>query len=369
MNKKFALLFITLLALCVAGSASAQTALKDVYKKEFLIGAALNEAEFSEVDMRSATLAKAQFNTISPENALKWESVHPKPGVYEFGAADRYVEFGEKNGMAIIGHTLVWHGQTPRWVFQDSAGQPIGREALLERMRDHIYTVVGRYKGRIKGWDVVNEALNEDGSLRKSSWMKIIGEEYIVKAFEFAHEADPAAELYYNDYSLENAPKREGAVALIKKLQAAGVRVAAVGLQGHYKMDWPSMEQVDTTIKVFSSLGVKVNITELDIDVVPATQQNRGADLSVNNYRVMKEDIYANGLPDSVQLELAKRYGDLFSVFVEHADVVGRVTFWGVTDGNSWLNTRGRVNYPLLFDRNGNPKPAFDAVVKAGQKL
>ncbi len=164
--------------------------------------------------------------------------------------------------------------------FRIVPGKPISREALLERMRDHIHTVVGRYKGKIKGWDVVNEALNEDGSLRETPWLKIIGEEYIVKAFEFAHEADPNAEMYYNDYSLENAPKREGAIALIRKLQAAGVHVAAVGLQGHYKMDWPSTGQVDSTIKAFAALGLKVNITELDIDVVPATQLNRGADLA-----------------------------------------------------------------------------------------
>ena len=367
-KKQFALLSAGVLVLCAADNAFAQPVLKDVFKNHFLIGAALNDAEFSGTDQRDALLAKTQFNTITPENVLKWGLVHPKPGVYNFDASDRYVEFGEKNGMVIIGHTLVWHNQTPAWVFQDSTGKPISREALLERMRDHIHTVVGRYKGKIKGWDVVNEALNEDGSLRESPWLKIIGEEYLVKAFEFAREADPSVELYYNDYSLENAPKREGAVALIKKLQAADVNVAGVGLQGHYKMDWPRVAQVDSTIEAFAKLGVKVNITELDIDVVPATQVNRGADLSVNNYHVIKEDIYANGLPDSVQMELAKRYGDLFSVFVKHIGVVGRVTFWGVTDGDSWLNSHGRVNYPLLFDRNGKPKPAFDAVVKAGQK-
>jgi endo-1,4-beta-xylanase len=368
MKKNFAPLLVGLLALCVADNAVAQTLLKDVFKNHFLIGAALNDAQCSGVDEQGALLAKAQFNTITPENVLKWERVHPGPGVYNFDPSDRYVEFGEKNGMVIIGHTLVWHNQTPLWVFQDSSGKPISREALLERMRDHIHTVVGRYKGKIKGWDVVNEALNEDGSLRESPWLKIIGEEYIVRAFEFAREADPGVELYYNDFSLENAPKREGAIALIKKLQAADVQVAAVGLQGHYKMDWPRTEQVDSTIEAFVKLGVKVNITELDIDVVPATQRNRGADLSMNSYHVVREDLYANGLPDSVQMELAKRYGDLFSVFVKHIGIVGRVTFWGVTDGDSWLNSRGRVNYPLLFDRNGKPKPAFDAVVKAGQK-
>ncbi len=235
-------------------------------------------------------------------------------------------------------------------------------------MRDHILTVVGRYKGRIKGWDVVNEALNEDGSLRNTPWLKIIGEDYIVNAFEFAHEADPNAELYYNDYSLENIPKRLGAIALIRKLQAAGIRVAAVGLQGHYKMDWPSIGQVDSTLKAFSALGVKANITELDIDVVPATQRNRGADLAVNAYHQVKADIYADGLPDSVQKQLAKRYGDLFSAFVANSARISRVTFWGVTDGDSWLNSRDRVNYPLLFDRNGAPKPAYEAVIKACQK-
>ncbi|HTR80178.1 MAG TPA: endo-1,4-beta-xylanase [Bacteroidota bacterium] len=364
MKKNLTPLAVFVMVLMSAGSAVAQTALKDVFKGCFLIGAALNEAQFSGRDSEGAALAAAQFNAITPENVLKWELVHPEPNVYAFDAPDRYVAFGEKHNMVIIGHTLVWHHQTPRWVFQDSSGNPIGREALLERMRDHIHTVVGRYKGKIKGWDVVNEALNDDGSLRQTPWLKIIGEDYIVKAYEFAHEADPDAELYYNDYSLENAPKREGALSLIKKLQAAGVHVAAVGLQGHYKMDWPSMEQVSSTIEAFASLGVKVNITELDIDVVPATQRNRGADLSVNSYHEVKEDIYANGLPDSMQVLLATRYSDLFSVFVKHADVIDRVTFWGVTDGNSWLNSPGRVNYPLLFDRNFQPKPAFYAVVK-----
>ncbi len=191
--------------------AQVQPKLKDVFKGSFLIGAALNRAQFYEENTRGAALIKAHFNSITPENILKWESVHPKPDGYAFDAPDRYVAFGEQNGMFIIGHTLVWHSQTPKWVFQDDQGKPVSRDTLLKRMRDHIHTVVGRYKGRIRGWDVVNEALNEDGTMRESPVAEIIGEDYLAKAFEFAHEADPKAELYYNDYSLgerSQAPRR-----------------------------------------------------------------------------------------------------------------------------------------------------------------
>jgi endo-1,4-beta-xylanase len=277
------------------------------------------------------------------------------------------VAFGEKHHMVIIGHTLVWHNQTPRWVFQDDKGTPVDRETLLGRMRDHIHTVVGRYKGRIKGWDVVNEALNEDGTLRQSLWMKIIGEDYLVKAFEFAHEVDSNAQLYYNDYSLENEAKRKGALELIKKLQARSVPVFAVGLQAHNKMDWPTVQQQDDTITAFAKLGIKVNITELDIDVLPSASQHRGADITLNVELQAALNPYPKGLPDSVQQALAKRYADLFAVFVKHRDVIDRVTFWGVTDADSWLNgwpVRGRTSYPLLFDGNGQPKPAFDAVLR-----
>jgi endo-1,4-beta-xylanase len=233
-------------------------------------------------------------------------------------------------------------------------------------MRDHIHTVVGRYKGRIKGWDVVNEALNEDGTLRQTPWLKIIGEDYLIKAFQFAHEADPQAQLYYNDYSLENEPKRNGAIQLIKKLQAAGVPIYGVGLQGHDKLDWPTVEQQDATIKAFAALGIKVCITELDIDVLPRANRNQTADVNATAQMQTNLNPYANGLPDSVQQALARRYAELFRVFLKHRDVIDRVTFWGVTDGDSWLNdwpVRGRTSYPLLFDRAGQPKPAFDAVI------
>ncbi|HVN48188.1 MAG TPA: endo-1,4-beta-xylanase [Bacteroidota bacterium] len=346
-------------------SVSAQTlpSLKEVFKNNFLIGAAINQNQISERDTIGVAILSSQFNSISPENVLKWERVHPHFDRYDFDAADRYVAFGKKYGMAIIGHVLVWHNQTPPWVFEDSAGKPVDRETLLQRMHEHIATVVGRYKGQVHGWDVVNEAVNEDGTLRESPWLKIIGEDYIEKAFQYAHEADPSAELHYNDFSLENKPKRDGVLKLITKLKEHGVPVTAVGLQGHYKMDWPTLAQIDTTVDEFGKLGTRVMITELDVDVVPATQANRGADLSLNNQRQAHADVYAAGLPDSVQQALAKRYAGLFTVFLRHKEIE-RITFWGVTDANSWLNTRGRTNYPLLFDREGKAKPAFDAVIK-----
>ena len=281
------LLVIIAAAVAIDRSADASTAeepasaLKDIFKSDFLIGAALNQNQFTERDTRGLPIITSQFNSITPENVLKWEWVHPQPGKYSFDGPDAYVAFGEKYHMFITGHTLIWHSQTPRWVFEDDQHNPVDRDTLLRRMRDHILTVVGRYKGRIKGWDVVNEAVNDDGSLRQSPWLKIIGEDYLVKAFQFAHEADPTVQLYYNDYSLENEPKRKGAIELIRKLKAAGIPIYAVGLQGHDKLDWPTTEQEDATIADFAKLGIKVNITELDIDVLPRANRSQGADVAM----------------------------------------------------------------------------------------
>src|ERR1035441_299877 len=372
---------VALLSLLVAGVSHAQPAtLKDAFQGIFRIGAAINQSQFEEKDARGDAVIAAQFNTISPENALKWESIHPRLDGYNFDPADQYVAFGEKYKMFIIGHCLVWHSQVPRSVFQDDKGAPLTRDALLERMHDHIRAVVGRYKGRIGGWDVVNEALNEDGTLRKSPWLNIIGDDFIAKAFQFAPEADPKAELYYNDYSLENEAKRKGAVELIKKLKAQGVPITAIGLQGHDKMDWPTTAQQADTIEAFASLGIKVNITELDVDVLPRNAPGNSADVSATSTGGAGSNPYpagpplpappaggagptpsAAGLPDAVQQALAQRYAELFKIFVKYRASITRITFWGVTDGDSWLNSfpiRGRTNYPLLFDREGKPKAA-----------
>ncbi len=351
---------------CSVGTGYGQTTLKAAYKGKFRIGVALNVFQIYGRDARGLEIATSQFDSITPENVLKWEKIHPKPNVFDFGPVDRFVNYGLNNHMFIVGHCLVWHSQTPKWVFEDANGQPLTRQALLKRMRDHIHAVVGRYKGRVNGWDVVNEALNEDGTLRQSRWMQIIGEDYIAKAFQYAHEADPRAELYYNDYSLENENKRAGAVALLKKLKAQHVPVTAVGLQGHNRLEWPTVADEDATISEFAKLGLKVAITELDIDVLPSTLKTNTADVSAKADAFPEMNPYTGGLPGDVQQALAKRYADLFGVFTKHAGVVTRVTFWGVTDADSWKNdwpVKGRVNYPLLFDRKGEPKLAFDAVI------
>lgn len=364
--------FVFILTSCSSvKTAHPEPSLKEAFKNDFLIGAALNESQYCESNSLEAAIVKEQFNSISPENVLKWEKIHPEPGEYDFALADCYVNFGVKNHMFIIGHNLVWHSQTPGWVFRDDNGNYIDRDTLLKRMREHIFTVVGRYKGKIGGWDVVNEALNEDGTLRNSSWRKIIGDDYIEKAFEFAHQADPKAELYYNDFGLEKAPKRAGAIALVKKLRAEGIPITGVGLQGHYALDWPDDADLDETISAFEKLGVKVMITELDVNVLPSPKR-RSLDAEISDRYQMQPGMnpYTNGLPEAVQQQLAERYADFFSVFLKHRASISRVTLWGVTDGNSWLNDypiRGRTSYPLLFDRDGKPKPAFFSVLKTAE--
>jgi endo-1,4-beta-xylanase len=367
-----------LVSLAVGGFAAcapltAQTALKDAYQGVFRIGVALGPALYTESDARGAAMVKEQFNTITPENVLKWERVHPKDGTYDFSGGDRYVAFGESNHMFIIGHCLVWHSQTPKWVFEDGQGHPATREQLLERMRDHIHTVVGHYKGRVNGWDVVNEALNDDGTLRQSPWLKIIGEDFIAKAFQFAHEADPAAQLYYNDYSLEGAAKRNGMVELVKKLKAQGAPIYGVGTQGHWQLDGPSAANISDTLDAIAGLGVKAMVTELDIDVLPSAWTHTadvGATAKAGPEQFARLNPYPKELPAEMQQRLAERYGEIFQVFVRHSKSVERVTFWGLTDASSWLNNfpvRGRTAYPLLFDRAGQPKPAFAAVIAAAK--
>lgn len=339
--------------------------LKEVFKNDFMIGGAINGRVIAGRDPKAAEIAIQHFNTATAENEMKWQSLNPRINVYNWERADNFVEFCEENQMAVIGHTLVWHSQVPRWVFQDEDRNDLTRDALLARMENHIKTVVGRYKGRVKGWDVVNEALEGDGSMRNTKWFQIIGEgsddqkyDYIEHAFRWAHEADPDAELYYNDYNLESSnAKCDGAVAIVKHLQSKNIRIDSVGIQLHGGLEYPSMKDLEYAITNIAATGVKVMITELDI----RTQRRgyRGADISRVN-RQNTDDTEENA--EETLKKVAEKYKEIFTVLRKHKKDITRVTFWGIYDGASWIG-----GSPLLFNREYQPKEAFHAVVKTAQ--
>jgi endo-1,4-beta-xylanase len=352
---------------CRAQVPGQEPGLKDVFNGCFQVGVAINPAQILGRDPMDHEFILKHFNSVTAENEMKFERIHPKPGVYNFKIGDSLVAFAGRNNLFVEGHVLVWHSQTPAWIYKDSLGNQLNRDALLERMKDHIFTVAGRYKGKVNGWHVVNEAIDDDGQMRKSKYYEIIGEDYVQKAFEFAHEADPDAELYYNDYNIEVPGKREGAIKLLKLLKESGVRIDGVGLQGHYLTDFPTLADIDSTIRIFSEMGFKIIITELDLDPLPNPFDKAYAEISKRAEYKEFMDPYKNGMPDSVEIIFNKRYADLFAIFVKYRDVIDRVTFWGLNDRYSWKNNFpifGRTNYPLLFDRNYQPKPAFYEVIK-----
>jgi endo-1,4-beta-xylanase len=364
---------VTLLASAAVAAAWAGAAeppsLKDLAPKSLLVGAAINRAQAAEQDPVATAIVTRQFGQVSPENDLKWERIHPEADRYDFGPADRYVEFGRRRGMFVVGHVLLWHQQTPAWVFAGKDGGKLDRETALARLKAHITAVAGRYKGRIGGWDVVNEALEEDGTLRKTPWLEAIGEDYVERAFAFAREADPAAELYYNDYNLWKPAKLQAAIRLVQGLRAKGLRVDGLGEQAHWGIDDPPLADIDAALGAMRAAGLVPHITELDIDVLPRDPDMWGADLSRKQQIRAATNVYPHGLPPAMQERLARRYADVFRLFLKHG--VARVTLWGVTDADSWLHDfpiPGRVNYPLLWDKDGREKPAFDAVVEVLRK-
>ena len=403
------LLSATLFAVGVsAGAADKTVSLKETFKDHFLVGTAVNrsmvtgDAGFrrsAEQSARDVALVKEEFNQISPENDLKWQLVHPREGKdgFDFRPADAFVNFGLSNKMTVVGHTLVWHSQTPNWVFAGTnpapasatnaapaaantnapgpgrsgrggfgggfggyTGPRASRDELLGRMSNHIHTVVSRYKGRVKVWDVVNEALADSGGtnvLRNSLWLQIIGPDFIAKAFEYAHEADPDAILRYNDYGLENPAKRKKLITLIKSLQAQKVPVHAIGSQAHINVS-TSFDTMDQSLTEIATLGLPIHITELDVNSAAGGQRGFGADIA-NNAATTQ-----GGLVSDADKKLADAYAGIFRAFLKHRDSVKMVTFWGANDANSW-RAQGK---PLLFDGNSQPKPAFNAVIAEAQK-
>ena len=403
----------TLLLLRLAHGAEDSVALKDAFKEHFLVGTAVNRSMVSsgpafrrtpEQTAGDVALVKEQFNQITAENDMKWALIHPREGKdgYDFGPADAFVNFGVSNGMYLVGHTLVWHSQTPNWVFTGTNPPPFAatnrassagaadtttatpgasvatnrgrfgpgfgryngprasREELLQRMRDHIHTVVGRYKGKIKTWDVVNEAIADgDGTnvLRNSLWLEIIGTDFIAKAFQYAHEADPDAILRYNDYGLENPVKRRKLITLIKSLQEQQVPVHAIGSQAHLNVS-VTFDTMDQALTEMKALGLPIHITELDVNTAASGQRRTDADIAAN------ASATEGGLVAEGDQRQADAYAGIFRAFLKHRDSVKVVTFWGVNDAVSWR----RQGRPLLFDGDNRPKPAFTAVIAEARK-
>ena len=375
LNKPIFITFICGL-ICLIGCAnklvsesSSKLSLGAHFKDLFYMGAAINENTILGLDPKSATIVNSEFNTITPENSLKWMFIQPKPNKFNFKAADKYVEMGLKNNMYIVGHALVWHAQLADFM------QNIDNSAEARKHVDnHINRLVSRYKGKIDAWDVVNEAFEEDGSLRASVFYKNMGENYIEEVFRITEKADPDADLIYNDYNLYKPEKRAAVLKMVKNFKSNGTKISGVGVQAHWDLKSPSLEEIEQIILDIHAEGVSVSFTELDISVLPNPWEMVGAEVTQNFSKFEgdpKMNPYPNGLPDAVQEKLAKRYQDIFNLFVKHSDKINRVTFWGVMDKHSWLNDwpiKGRTNYPLLFDRDYQPKEAYERLLVVNTK-
>lgn len=367
------------LASCVVAPAvqAKETAatLKQAYRSDFLLGVAVNDDIVSGRDAASQALVPLHFNAVTAENVMKHEVLNPRPGVWDFSAGDAFVDFGKRHGMFIIGHTLVWHNQTPDWFFEGADGKPATAQVQAERMRAYIEKVAGHYSGRVDAWDVVNEVIDEDGNYRPTRWVNGIGDgdELVKLAYTYASRYAPGTELYYNDFNTWRPEKRDGIVRMVRKLQAAGVRIDGIGMQGHWGLNYPSLADIEAAIDAYAALGLKVMITELDVDVLPLTREGQviGTGMAHKQFQLPEFkrylDPYAAGLPDDVQQQLAARYAEIFRLLHRKRDVISRVSVWGVHDGMSWKNdypVPGRTNHPLLFDRDRKPKAALEAVLK-----
>lgn len=363
----FVLLLPALAALLPAAAARAEEpSLRNKFAERFVIGVGMDGLLPGDYSPDELALVRRHYATLTPANCMKMDEIHPAEGRYNFKRADALVSFAEGSGLKVCGHCLVWakDERTPAWFFKDGATSA-SRELLLTRMREHIETVAGRYRGKVSSWDVVNEALSDDTTptMRASQWLAIGGEDFIAQAFELAHKADPGALLIYNDYNIELPFKRAKLLKLVRGLLERKAPIQAVGLQGHWELDSVPFREIEETIAAIKALGLKVVVSELDIDVVP-----RGrwwADGGRYRDEMSKLDPYPNGCPPELLARQAEQYARLFEIFNRHAGAIARVTFWDLHDGRSWLNTFPwtRTNYPLLFDRAFQPKPAFKAVM------
>jgi len=355
------------LAKRAAMAAAAQaTGLAQAYGKSFRIGVAVSNQALDQQIAAQLELIGRECNSVTAENAMKWGVIRPDGVNWQWERADRLVDFASRHRMDVLGHTLVWHSQIPASVFVDAARQPLTREALLAKMQQHIETLVGRYRGRVWAWDVVNEAIDEGNGWRRSQWHNIIGDDFMERALRFAHTADPQAQLLYNDYNMHNPQKRAFLVDVLKDYLARGVPINGIGMQSHVGLAYPDLADWERSIATYAEMGLKVHITELDVDVLPVPAST-GADVANRAAYSREIDPWPQGLPEAMQEQLADRYEALFRILLRYRNSVERVTFWGLHDGISWKNdfpVRGRTNYPLLFDRNMQPKPAHQRLMK-----
>lgn len=355
--------------------------LKDVFTGAFMMGCSINRSIAYEEDPKAVALLLRQFNALSPESDLKPERLHPTPDTWTFEHGDRYVRFAAEHQLPALGHTLVWHNQTPEWFWFRKDGSVKPRKWILDNMEQYVKTVTRHYAGKVYAWDVINELLDEDGSYRTNKgWGKALGgdcDELVKRAFRAAHKGDSNAELYYNDYNLWRPSKLAGVVRLVKMLQAEGIRIDGVGIQAHWGLNYPDTKLIANAIDTLYSLGVKVMFTELDVDVLPLSKEGQMSGSSMSDPVFQREEFfnwlnpYPKSLPADVDKQLAKRYGELFHLLYEYRDKIDRVTFWGLHDGISWKNkypVPNRTNYPLLFDRNLQKKNAFYTVIQTPQQ-
>ena len=344
-----------------AEKAAAATGLKEAYKNDFLIGAALSASIIKKQDPKLNALIVKEFNSITAENCQKWGELRNEDGSWKWQDSDALVNFGTQHKLHIVGHTLGWHSQIPDSVFKNKDGSFISKAALAKKQQEHITTLVDRYKGKIAAWDVVNEAMGDDNKMRPSHWYNIMGDDFLVNAFNLAHEVDPKAHLMYNDYNNEQAGKRNATIEMLKRLQKNGAPIHGLGMQAHVGLE-SDMKNFEDSILAYSKLGLRIHLTELDIDVLPSVWNLPVAEISTRFEYTAERDPYINGLPKDIEAKLTKAYETLFKILIKHNDKIDRVTFWGVSDDASWLNgfpIPGRTNYPLLFDRQQQPKSAY----------
>ena len=374
-------------AIMVSATATAQTTLKDAYRDYWYTGVSVNQWEVqadlsgknehnvtgqvSSDQTRNWDIITRNFNWVVAENCMKCEVIHPKEGIYDFTLADQFVDKAKAAGLKVLGHCLIWHSQCAPWFHYDDKGNLVSADVLKKRMREHIFTIVNHFKGRVDAWDVVNEAFEDDGTPRKSLFYQILGSDYIPLAFQYAHEADPTAELYYNDFSMNKAKKVEGVTNFFRPLVRVGVPVTAIGMQGHLILeDNNYVQEYEHSIETIKSVGVPTFFSELDISVLPNPYGFSGANVSDRFAYRPEMDPYKDGISKEMEQQVEDFWVSFYQMLLRHHKDILRVNFWCLNDANSWRNDfpiKGRTDYATLFDRNNQPKPFVQKLIELVQ--